>query len=119
VGVFLATLPLISLHTVAIVYFATRLSLNRVMAVAIQNLCMPPLVPFICVELGHFMRYGRWLGDMTWDTWGRQAPQRIWEWFMGSLVVAPLLASVIGLLVFGAASRLRARNPLTGRKRAP
>lgn len=110
VGVFLATLPLIALHTVVIVYVATRLSLNRVMAVAIQNLCMPPFVPFVCVELGYFMRHGRWLRELTWAAWGQQAPQRVWEWLLGSLVVGPLLAAITGLLVFGSASWLQARN---------
>lgn len=115
VGVFLATLPLISLHTVAIVYVTTRLRLNRLMAVAIQNICMPPVVPFLCVELGYFLRHGRWLRELTWAAWGQEAPQRVWEWFLGSLVLAPLLAVIVGLLVFGVAARLRARNPAPGK----
>ncbi len=110
VGVFLATLPLISLHTVVILYVATRLNLNRVMAVAIQNLCMPPLVPFLCVELGYFMRHGHWLREFTWEAWGQQAPQRVWEWFLGSLVAAPLLAILIGFLVFAVTIGLRRKN---------
>jgi len=112
VGVFLATLPLLALHTVVILYVATRLKLNRVMAVAIQNLCMPPVVPFVCVELGYFMRHGRWLSEMTWETWGHQAPQRVWEWLLGSLVAAPILAVVTGFLVLGTVSWLRRRAPM-------
>ena len=115
VGTFLATLPLISLHTVAILYVATRLRLNRVMAVAIQNLCMPPVVPFLCVELGYFMRHGRWLREMTKETWVYQAPQRVWEWLLGSLVAAPLIALVTGLLVFGLAGVLRRKTRDGGR----
>ncbi len=103
-GTFVATLPLISLHTVVILYVATRLHLNRVMAVAIQNLCMPPVVPFVCVELGYWIRHGRWLSEMTRETWVHQAPQRVWEWFLGSLVAAPIIAAVTGLLVFGVAA---------------
>ena len=107
VGTFLATLPLISFHTVAIIYVATRLNLNRVMAVAIQNLCVPPFVPFVCVELGYFIRHGRWLTDMTRETWVLQAPQRVWEWLLGSLIAAPVLGAVTGLLVFGIAAAVR------------
>lgn len=106
VGTFIATLPLLSLHTVLILYVATRLRLNRMMAVTIQNLCMPPVVPFLCVELGYFMRYGRWLRDMTKEAWLYQAPQRVWEWFLGSLVAAPLIALITGVLVFGVAALL-------------
>jgi uncharacterized protein (DUF2062 family) len=106
VGTFIATLPLISFHTVAILYVATRLHLNRVMAFAIQNLCMPPVVPFVCVELGYRMRHGHWLTEMTRENWVNQAPQRVWEWFLGSLVAAPVIALVTGLLVFGIAACL-------------
>lgn len=109
VGTFLATLPLLSLHTVAIVYVTTRLHLNRIMAVAIQNLCMPPFVPFVCVEIGYFMRHGRWLSEMSRETWLHQAPQRIWEWFLGALLVAPILAIITGLIVFGLAAVVRSR----------
>ena len=114
-GTFLATLPLISLHTVVIVYAATRLRLNVVMAVAIQNLCMPPFVPFLCVELGHFMRYGRWLNDLTAETWIHQAAQRVWEWFLGSLVAAPVIAVITGILVFGVAASVRKWSPKPGK----
>ena len=110
VGTFLAALPLLSLHTVVIVYVATRFALNRVMAVAIQNLCMPPFVPFVCVEIGYFMRHGCWLRAMTRETWIHQAPARLWEWLLGSLVAAPILAVVTGLLVFGVSAALQARS---------
>lgn len=100
VGTFLATLPLLSAHTVAIVYVATRLKLNRLMAVAIQNLCMPPFVPIVCIELGYFFRHGRWLTELSWETLWHQAPARLWEWLLGSCLLAPLLALITGALVF-------------------
>ena len=103
VGTFLATLPLLSFHTVAIIYVTTRLHLNRLMAVAIQNLCAPPFVPFVCIELGHFLRHGRWLHEMSRQTLWHQAPARLLEWLLGSLVAAPILAAVTGFLVFGIA----------------
>jgi glycosyltransferase involved in cell wall biosynthesis len=114
VGTFIATLPILSLHTVLIIYVTTRLHLNRVMAVTIQNVCMPPLVPFLCVELGYWMRHGRWLREMTRESWVHQAPQRLWEWFLGSLVAAPVIAVVTGLLVFAVATWL-GRKEIPGR----
>lgn len=108
-GTFLATLPLINLHTVVILYAATRLRLNRVMAVAIQNLCMPPVVPVLCVQLGYFMRHGSWLREVNGDIWIRQFHLRLWEWLLGSLVAAPAIALVTGLTVYGLA-KLTARR---------
>ena len=115
VGTFLATLPLIPFHTVSIIYVTTRLRLNRLLAVTIQHICMPPFVPFICVELGYFMQHGHWLREMTMETWVHQAPQRLWEWLLGSLVVAPVIAVVSGGLVFAAAALVLGRPPSGGK----
>jgi uncharacterized protein (DUF2062 family) len=109
VGTFLATLPLISLHTVVIVYFATRLRLNRVMAVAVQNLCMPPFVPIVCIELGYRMRYGQWLTEFSKRTVLSELHQRLFEWLVGSLVVAPIAAVVVGGAVFLVAGAIQGR----------
>jgi glycosyltransferase involved in cell wall biosynthesis len=99
-GVFLATLPLVCVHTLIILYFATRLHLNKIMALAIQNLCVPPFVPIICIELGHFMIYGRWLTDVSWNAVFGQVGMRLWEWFLGSLIVAPILGTLAGFFVY-------------------
>ncbi len=101
VGILLAVLPLIAVHTIVIVYVTTRLHLNKVMAVSIQNLCAPPFVPVVCIEVGHFMLYGTWLTEVSVDVIFYQAFDRIWEWFLGSLVVAPILAVFTGFMVFG------------------
>ena len=100
VGIFLAVLPLLSVHTLVIIYVTTRLHLNKVMAVAIQNLCIMPFVPVACVELGHFMRYGKWLTDVSLHTVFGQLGERIYEWFLGSLILAPLMAVAVGVIVF-------------------
>ncbi len=70
------------------------------MAVAIQNLCMPPLMPIACIELGHYMLYRKWLTDISWHTVFGTIPERIWEWFLGSLVLAPVMGLIIGIIVF-------------------
>jgi uncharacterized protein (DUF2062 family) len=114
VGTFLAALPLVSLHTLVIIYVATRLQLNRVMAVAIQNLCMPPFVPLLCIELGHRMRYGRWLTEISGKTIFGEIHHRLFEWLLGSLVVAPVAAVVVGGVVFVGAELVQSR---VGRQR--
>jgi uncharacterized protein (DUF2062 family) len=110
VGTFLAALPLISLHTVVIIYVATRLRLNRVMAVSVQNLCMPPFVPMLCIELGYRMRYGQWLTDFSTKTIVGELHQRLFEWLIGSLVVAPVVAVLAGGAVFLGARAIQSRG---------
>jgi len=107
VGTFIAALPIFSLHTIVIVYVTTRLKMNRIMAVVIQNLCAPPFVPAVCIEIGYFIRHGSWLKEMSQETLLHQAPMRLWEWLIGSLILGPLLAVVIGLTIFALASAVQ------------
>ena len=99
-GVFLGTLPLIGFHTIAILFFAGFLRLNRVVAVSASQLCMPPLVPALCIETGHFIRYGRFLTEISLETLGYQALERVYEWVIGSLALAPVLAVLIGGIIY-------------------
>jgi glycosyltransferase involved in cell wall biosynthesis len=100
IGTFLAVLPLVSIHTLVIIYVATRLRLNAVMAISIQHLCMPPFVPMICIELGYYMRHGTWLTDFSSETVLRELHHRLFEWLLGSLIVAPLAALFVGAAVY-------------------
>ena len=106
-GVFLGTLPLVGIHTMAILFTAGYLGQNRVMAVAASQLCMPPLVPALCIEVGHYLRHGSWLTEFTIQTLGHQAPARLWEWILGSLVLAPVLAFLVAGATFTTAHLVR------------
>jgi uncharacterized protein (DUF2062 family) len=112
IGIFLGTLPLVSAHALVIIYVTSRLHINKIMALAIQNLCMPPFVPLACIELGHFMRYGKWLTGISWKIVFGAIPERLWEWFLGSLIIAPVLALIIGLAVYLAARRMQKKTTL-------
>jgi hypothetical protein len=83
-----------------ILYVASRLRLNKVMAVSIQNLCMPPFVPMICIELGYRMRYGEWLTELSRKTVLAELHLRLFEWLLGSLLVAPAVGVLVGGIVF-------------------
>lgn len=109
VGVFLGTLPLLSIHMLAALYVTSRLHLNKIMAISIQNICMPPFVPIACIELGHFILFDKWLTDISWRTTIGSLPQRIWEWFLGSLILAPLLALITGLIIYFFAQAIQKR----------
>jgi glycosyltransferase involved in cell wall biosynthesis len=107
VGVFLAVLPLLFVHTIVILYVSLRLNLNKVVSLNVQHIAMPPFVPALCIELGYYLRHGRWLTDLSFATIFAQFSSRLYEWFLGSLIVAPLLAVVIGGVVFIAAAAIR------------
>ena len=105
VSIFLAVLPLLSVHMVVILYVVSRLHLNKVMALAIQNICMPPFVPVLCVELGHYLLYRQWITEVSLQVILWQLKDRVWEWLIGSLIVAPLLAAAVAVVVFFVSSR--------------
>ena len=95
-GVFLGTLPLIACHTLAIILAANYFRLNKVAALSASQLCMPPVVPALCIETGYWLRHGRFLTEISLETLGYQALERLYEWLLGALVLAPILAFLIG-----------------------
>ncbi len=99
-GVLLGTLPLLFCHTIAILFACSFFRLNKVAAVTSSQLCMPPLVPALCIEAGYFMRHGQWLTEFSLQTLGYQALQRFYEWFLGSLILAPVLAAGVGVVTY-------------------
>jgi hypothetical protein len=99
-GMLLGTLPLVGLHSIGILFCAGYWRLSKLTALAVSQLCMPPLLPALCVEAGYYLRHGRFLTEFSLATLGYEAPQRLLEWLLGSLVLGPVLALVLGLTVF-------------------
>lgn len=110
IGTFLAVLPLVGVHMAVILYCCIRLKLNKVMALAIQNLFMPPLSPFLCIELGYFLRHGRWWTEFTLQTCLAEMHHRLLEWLLGSLVLAPLFAAVAWFIVYSIAAIIQRKR---------
>lgn len=110
-GVFLGALPLIACHTIVIIYVCHRLHLNKPVAVAASQLCMPPVVPVLCVQTGYFMRHGALLLDINWDTVVLQLHYRLWEWFLGALILGPALGVIAALIIYWSIRMLRADHP--------
>jgi glycosyltransferase involved in cell wall biosynthesis len=107
VGVFLAVLPILFAHSLVILYVALRLNLNKVVALNVQHLAMPPFVPALCIEVGYYLRHGQWLTDLSFATVFAQFSSRLYEWFLGSLVIAPLLAVLIGAIMYVSATMIK------------
>lgn len=108
-GSFIAILPILFFHTPVILYVAIKLRLNKLMALNIQHLFMPPLMPAICIEVGYYLRSGRWLTDLSFESVFTQFSDRLFEWFLGSLVMAPLGAIVTAAVVYAIAAAAKGR----------
>ncbi|MCK5541333.1 MAG: DUF2062 domain-containing protein [Desulfobacterales bacterium] len=109
VGTFLAVLPIIGLHSIAIIYVTARLHLNKIMALSIQILYSPPFVPFICIEVGHFLRKGYWITELTLSTFKTNWQEYFFDWFTGSLIMAPFYAIVAFAGVYFTALKIQNR----------
>jgi uncharacterized protein (DUF2062 family)/GT2 family glycosyltransferase len=114
-GVFLGALPLIACHTLAILIAAATLRLNRIAAVAASQLCMPPVVPALCIEMGHVLRFGHFLtlqgahdlGSASFLDLGYMGLVGLWDWCLGSLLVGPVLALLFGSATYAVARALQ------------
>lgn len=106
-GIFMGALPLLAVHTIAIIYVAHRLHLNKVAAVAASQFCMPPVVPVLCIQTGYYLRKGQLLIDFSWQPWLLGIHERLWEWFVGSLLLGPLLGTIGGAIMYWTAKRLQ------------
>lgn len=95
VGIFIAVLPIFGFHTLAILYICARLHLNKILSIGIQNFFAPPLIPALCIYIGYYLRTGTFLKTISYDVVFNV--NRIYEWFLGSLVVAPI-AAVLGFI---------------------
>ncbi len=109
-GVFLGTLPLIACHSIATLFAAGFFRLSKVAALSAGQLCMPPLVPALCIELGYFLRHGSFLTEISLRTLGYEALDRLVEWLLGSLLLAPLLAAATGAVVYVMARQIARRT---------
>ncbi len=106
-GIFMGALPLLAIHTIAIIYVAHRLHMNKVAAVAASQFCMPPVVPVLCIQVGYYLRKGELLVDFSWQPWLLGMHERLWEWLIGSLLVGPLLGLIGAGLMYFTASRMQ------------
>lgn len=101
-------LPILGFQSFSILFLIAFLKLNRLWALAVGHACLPPLMPAFCIEVGHYLNHGVWLTDISWQTLGREAFQRFWDWSVGAVTGGPALGLTLALLVYLAAA-------LTGR----
>lgn len=100
VGMLLGTLPLVAMHSIAIIIFCGFFRLSKITGLAVSQLCIPPLVPALCIEAGHYLRYDQFLTEISLQTLGYEALDRFYEWMLGSLVLGPSFALIIGVVIY-------------------
>ncbi len=99
-GIFCGSIALPGVRQIMLFMGAGWWDLNRLLTIGFEKFCIGPIVPALCIEVGFFLRNGRFLTEFNLTTLGRQFWQRVWEWVLGSLVVAPALAAVTFLIVW-------------------
>ncbi len=107
VGTLLSVLPIIGFHTIAIIYVTARLHLNKIMALSIQIIYSPPFVPFICIEVGHYLRKGSFVTDLTFSIFKANWQSYFIDWFVGSMIMAPFYAIVAFITVYFTALKIQ------------
>jgi glycosyltransferase involved in cell wall biosynthesis len=100
VGIFIGALPIIPFGIVTIVYVNHKLHLNKLAGVAASNVCVFPFVPFLCVEVGYFLRFGSFWSEFNRQTMLHEIHYRLWEWLLGALVVGPIIGFAGALLTY-------------------
>lgn len=110
VGIFIGALPIIPFGIATIIYVNHRLHLNKLAGVGASNVCCAPFVPLLCIELGHFFRYGRFWTEFNRQTLLHEMHHRLWEWLLGALAVGPLLGLAGAALTCSLVRSLRRRR---------
>ena len=105
-GIFLGTMPLIAIHTATIIYATHKLHLNKVAAVTASQLCMPPLVPFLCIQTGYYFFNGSFLYEFSKETLVAQAGDRLLEYLIGSFIIGPILGFMVAGLCYVTARQM-------------
>jgi ABC-type Fe3+ transport system permease subunit len=84
-----------------------RFNLNKIVTLNIQHLAVPPFIPALCIEVGYYLRHGRWLTNLSFATVFQQFSSRFFEWFIGSLIIAPLAALLTGAAMYVTAAVIK------------
>jgi len=113
-GSFWGALALPGVRTFILMVGVGWFNLNRAVAFSVDKLAMPPFIPFVCIQVGYFLRHGHFLTEVSWQVLGVQFLQRVWEWVLGSLIVAPVFALIVGgtVYVIGKIMRIGAKKLL-------
>jgi uncharacterized protein (DUF2062 family) len=107
IGVLAGCTPLIGLHMWIALALATLLRKNRLWAFVGSRVSSNVLLVFIVfaeIELAHRVRVGAWAPLAPHDALAR-SKELLLDWFLGSALVGPALACVLGGAAYAAVRR--------------
>lgn len=107
IGMLLGTLPLIAMHSIVIILVCGYFRLSKITGLAVSQICIPPIIPALCIETGYYLQHKEFLTDISLQTIGYEALDRLYEWILGSLVLGPLFAITVGLAIYVMASIIK------------
>jgi uncharacterized protein (DUF2062 family) len=110
-GLFCGIAPIWGFQMAAAAFLAHRARLNKAIALTASNISFPLAAPFILAAglvLGHFLWTGG-LVEFRPEIAARQIPLYLWEWILGSVVLAAMVGLSGGLAAWVLA-RLWARD---------
>ncbi|MBI5245210.1 MAG: DUF2062 domain-containing protein [Elusimicrobia bacterium] len=110
VGICIGALPIIPFGLATILYANHKLHLNKLAGIGASNVCVAPFMPLLCIEAGHLFLFGRFWTDFNRQTLLGEVHHRLWEWFLGALVVGPVVGTFAAFLTYCLVRRLRTRG---------
>jgi uncharacterized protein (DUF2062 family) len=111
-GLFCGIAPIWGYQMIAAALLAHRFGLNKAIALTASNISFPLAAPFILaagLALGHYLRTGR-LVEFAPEIVLAQIPLYLWDWVVGSLVLATAVALLGAGLSWLIARRLLRRR---------
>ncbi len=96
----ICTLPILGLQSILLLFCIQKWHLDRLCALAIIPLSWPPFLPGLCVLVGYRIRQGEWLTEFSINTLGHEIWQRILDWILGAIALAPIVGAIIAIIVW-------------------
>lgn len=117
-GVFVGISPLWGLQTVLVLLFARVFRLNKLIAFLFSNISIPPLIPFIIYgsyQLGALVmgKNINWALEIGKLHTGMDVLKGMWQYILGSFVLAAGLSFLFGILFYFLFSTFRQKRSLT------
>ncbi len=110
VALTICTLPILGLQSILLLFCIQKWHLDRLCALVIIPLSWPPVVPALCVLVGHRLRHGEWLTEFSVQTLGYEVWQRFFDWIIGAIALAPVVGAFVALTVLALSQYLRRRH---------
>jgi uncharacterized protein (DUF2062 family) len=111
-GIFCGIVPLWGIQMIVAAALAHRLRLNKAITLLASNISIPPMMPFILyggLAVGHRLFTGQALEFAPSQMTKARALDYLWQWALGSLLLAVIAGALGGLLTYALARMIRRR----------